>query len=149
MVSIPPDVIAAAQAAQRATGMPASVSIAQWALESGWGARCTGAFNCFGIKAVGDQSATVVPTHEVVDGKRVLVHAAFANYGSLEAAFLAHARLLADRPQYAPARACLPDTAAFVDKMGPVYATDPTYAPTLLEIMGEHDLGQYDVETVA
>lgn len=147
MASVPAAVISAAQAAQQSTGIPASVSIAQWAVESAWGTRCTGTFNYFGVKAVHGQSATVVATHEVVDGRRVPTYASFANYGSLDEAFEAHAALLAEGPQYAPARACLPAAVAFVDKMAPVYATDPTYAGLLTEIMREHSLQQYDVET--
>lgn len=146
MVSIPLNVISAAQASQHATGVPASVSIAQWGVEGAWGARCTGTFNYFGIKAVGNQPFTMCPTHEVIGGQSVLVQAAFANYGSLDEAFTAHAKLLADEPQYAPARAYLPDVTAFVEKMAPVYATDPSYASLLLEIITEHRLTQYDME---
>lgn len=148
MASVPAAVISAAKAAQVATGIPASVSIAQWAVESAWGTRCTGTFNYFGIKAVAGQPYTVCQTHEVVDGKSVLIHAAFANYASLDAAFTAHAQLL-DDARFAEARACLPDAVAFVDKLAPIYATDPNYARVLTEIITEHDLAQYDQETVA
>lgn len=141
------NVISAAQSAQYITGIPASVQIAQFGAESGWGARCTGTFNYFGVKAVGDQPSTLCATHEVIDGKSVPAQAAFANYSSLDEAFTEHAKLLADEPQYAPARACLPDVAAFVEKMAPVYATDPTYAGLLLEIISEHRLTQYDMES--
>lgn len=147
MVSIPLDVISAAQACQHETGIPASVTIAQWSVESGWGARCTGTNNFFGIKAIGNQPSTLCWTHEVIGGQSVKVQAAFANYGSLEEAFAAHAKLLADEPQYAPARACLPDVTAFVEKMAPVYATDPSYANLILEIITEHSLTQYDMES--
>jgi len=52
-------------------------------------------------------------------------------------AFTAHAKLLADGPQYAAARAELPDVTAFVDKMAAVYATDPHYASLLNEIIAD------------
>ena len=145
MIPIPQSVIAAAQAADKATGIPASTTIAQWAVESGWGAKCTGTFNYFGIKAVEGQACTAVQTHEVIDGQRIAVTANFANYASLPDAFTAHARLLADEPQYASARTKLPDAVAFTAAMAPVYATDPAYATTLTEIMAAHDLTQYDV----
>ena len=63
-----------AQACQRATGIPASFTLAQAALESGWGARCPGN-NLFGIKAdKAWKGPTVdVPTHEVVKGQRVAI----------------------------------------------------------------------------
>lgn len=142
-VVIPAEVIAAAQDAQKATDIPASVSIAQWAAESGWGAKVTGTYNYFGVKAVPGQPFTMCPTHEMVDGRRVPIEAAFVNYSSLEQAFVDHARLLCG-PRYAAARACLPDVSAFVDKMAPVYATDPTYAGLLNDIIRQHDLTRYD-----
>ena len=40
-----PYIIASAQASQRKWRVPASVTIAQWALESGWGAHQSGKFN--------------------------------------------------------------------------------------------------------
>jgi flagellum-specific peptidoglycan hydrolase FlgJ len=46
------DVIAAAQASQRNTGIPAAITLAQYALESGYGRHMpTGSNNPFGIKA--------------------------------------------------------------------------------------------------
>jgi flagellum-specific peptidoglycan hydrolase FlgJ len=144
MASLSRDVIAAARSAQAATGIPASVSLAQWAVESAWGSRCTGTFNYFGVKAAPGQPSTVCATHEVIDGQRVAAHAAFANYSSEAKAFTAHAELLATGARYAPARAALPDVTAFIQAMAPVYATDPNYADLLLEIVREHDLQQYD-----
>src|SRR3954469_5623562 len=49
---------AAADAAvecEKATGLPADLTIAQWADESGWGRHAPGN-NCFGIKAVTGQT---------------------------------------------------------------------------------------------
>lgn len=147
MATIPANVIAAAQASQAATGIPASVSIAQWAVESAWGVRCTGMNNYFGIKATPGQPQTLCATHEVIGGKRVLVNAAFAVYGSLEDAFTAHAALLAHNPRYAVARALLPDVEAFVNAMAPIYATDPGYAALILQIIHGHQLQQFDTVT--
>ena len=48
-MNIPANIIAAAQAAQTQYRVPASVSVAQWAFESGWGAHAPGN-NPFGIK---------------------------------------------------------------------------------------------------
>lgn len=145
MVEIPLNVISAAQASQHATGIPSSVTLAQWAVESAWGARCTGTFNVFGIKAVGDESFTMCWTHEDSGGQSVKAQAHFANYASLEDAFTAHAKLLADEPQFAHARTSLPDAVAFTKAMAPVYATDPGYSALLLKIIQEHNLTQYDM----
>ena len=59
----PPDaVIRAAQASQTRWGIPASVTLAQWALESAWGSRMPpGSNNPFGIKAGGEGGTTPAP----------------------------------------------------------------------------------------
>jgi flagellar protein FlgJ len=73
---LPPDfikkILPGAQACHRATSVPASITIAQAALESGWGERAPGN-NLFGIKAdAGWKGATVsFPTREVINGKSV------------------------------------------------------------------------------
>lgn len=145
----PPGVIAAARASMASTGIPASVQLAQWALESGWGAKVTGTFNYFGIKAVAGQPFTSVPTHEVINGERIAVNQNFANYDSLIDAFTAHAQLLSTRPQYAPARACLPDIEGFCDALTGVYATDPNYGDSLMAVINGSDLTAYDAPDLA
>lgn len=147
MVSIPLAVISAAQSAQHTTAVPASVTIAQWEAESAWGTKYTGTWNCFGIKAVPGQSATACKTHEVIGGMSIPTTAMFANYASLDDAFEAHGRLISGEAKFAPAMALLPDVTAFVNAMAPIYATDPTYAHLLLEIIAEHHLEQYDMES--
>ena len=87
LIPIPQSVIAAAQAADKATGIPASTTIAQWAVES----QCTGTFNYFGIKAVEAKRARRCRYCEVIDGQRIAVTANFANYASLPDAFTLHA----------------------------------------------------------
>ena len=141
----PPEVVTAAQFAMEATDIPASVQLAQWALESGWGAHTPpNSNNPFGIKAVDGEPSVTVATHEFIDGSMKIVNAAFASYASLAAAFTAHANLLANEPQYAPARACLPDVAAFCNALTGVYATDPNYGKFLNEIIDDSDLTAYD-----
>ena len=54
--------------------MPASITVAQWAVESAWGAAMPpGSNNPFGIKALASQDAVESPTNEVLDGKTVVV----------------------------------------------------------------------------
>ena len=65
-MSPPPDVVAAARSAQAKWRVPASVSIAQYALESGWGKHIPpGSNNPFGIKALADQPHVTVATDGV------------------------------------------------------------------------------------
>lgn len=139
----PDDVIAAAQAAQKAYGVPASVTLAQWADESRWGSRCTGKNNFFGVKAAAKQPGSLCWTHEVVDGKSIACQQRFADYVSLAQAFGAHAALLT-RPQYAKAWP-FKTVEAFVNAVAPVYATDPHYAANLMAIITGDRLERYDV----
>lgn len=152
-----PDAVAAAQAAQKAWGIPASISLAQFALESGWGAHMPpGTNNPFGIKARRDAAGRYIDpiagqalTREVVrgpDGKAhdVVIHAAFRRFDSLAQAFDYHAQLLAQGRPYAHARSLLPDVEAFADALTGVYATDPHYGAALTAIIRGSGLTQFD-----
>jgi flagellum-specific peptidoglycan hydrolase FlgJ len=137
-------VIAAAQAAQKATRVPASVSIAQYGLESGWGKHMPlNSNNPFGIKAF-HGGGVDAETTEFVGGKIVHEEQPFAIFPDLSAAFLAHARLIATLGVYAPAMAQLPNLEAFVKLMAQHYATDPAYATKILGIIHIDGLEQYD-----
>ena len=55
---IPPDVADAAVASRRRWTVPASVTVAQWAVESAWGGSMPpGSNNPFGIKAIGEPAS--------------------------------------------------------------------------------------------
>jgi flagellum-specific peptidoglycan hydrolase FlgJ len=142
--------VPAALESQRATGVPASITLAQAILESGWGQTSLAkkAFNYFGIKAarhVAPGSYVEMPTHEVFNGHSVEEMADFARYASVEESFKAHALLLAQAPRYAPAMAVRTDAvkfAAAIQKCG--YSTNPYYAQVLMRLVSEFDLTQYD-----
>ena len=123
---------------------PASIQLAQWALESAWGARTSGAFNYFGMKALLGQPCEMVTTHEVYRGNPVQVQAAFRKFSSCSDAFDAHAKLLATAGVYAHARAALPDVFAFADALTGTYATDPHYGATLGAIIKGSSLTRFD-----
>ena len=140
------DVIAAAKAAMVATRVPASVTIAQYALESGWGKHMPpDSNNPFGIKQF-DLSLphVMASTTEVINGKLVHEMQPFAAYPAIAAAFAAHADLIATKPIYAAAMLALPDVGQFVTLMAEHYATDPQYAQKLLTLIDEDHLEQYD-----
>lgn len=139
------DVVQAAQAAMRRWPIPASISLAQWALESGWGKHMPpGSNNPFGIKALAGQPSVTVPTREVVNGQSIMINAAFRAYATLEDAFEDHSRLLATAGAYARARTKLPDVFAFANALTGVYATDPNYGTMLGQIIRGSNLTQYD-----
>lgn len=140
-----PEAIAGAQAAEAQWRIPASVTLAQWALESGWGAHMPlGSNNPFGIKAVPGQAMVLVSTREFEKEKWVTISAPFRKFSSLTQAFYAHAELLATRPQYEPARAALPSIEGFCNALTGVYATDPNYGHLLMQIINGSNLTQYD-----
>ena len=146
MISIDPAIILAAQAAQKATGVLASISLAQYGLESGWGKFITGAFNYFGVKAIPGQVSALCATHEFINGKYISVMARFACYASPQDAFLAHAQLLANHPQYAKfmQENNVHSVQDACNALTGVYATAPNYGPTLYHIIVTENLTQYD-----
>lgn len=140
------DLIApAARECHRKTGIPASFTIAQSALESGWGARTPGC-NLFGVKAdkAWKGAVTLVSTHEVVKGERVAIVDRFRCYATWTECMDDHARFFRQNPRYA---ACFKETtgegwARAVAKAG--YATDPAYAEKLVGTIRARKLAQFD-----
>jgi flagellum-specific peptidoglycan hydrolase FlgJ len=146
MVAVSADIILAAKASQKATSIPASVSIAQYGLESGWGQHMPpGSNNPFGMKVRNgkDDPFVEIRTREVIKGKEVYVVARFRKFPSIADAFIAHGELLL-QPVYAKARTKLPDPDAFADALTGVYATDPNYGKLLKQIMKGSNLYKYN-----
>lgn len=142
---LPPEVISAATASRLRWNVPASVTIAQWVVESAWGAAVPpGSNNPFGIKAAEDQPAVESPTREVVDGHSVTVTARFRKFGSLSEAFDQHGRLLATAGVYKAAMALARDPEGFADALTGVYATDPQYGFTLKWVIRNYGFVRYD-----
>jgi Mannosyl-glycoprotein endo-beta-N-acetylglucosaminidase len=145
-----------AQTAQRKWGIPSAISLAQFGLESGWGAHMPAwSNNPFGIKALIGQPSVTVPTHEFIGGRYVMIEAAFRKFDSLADAFDAHAELLATGTPYYKARECIASgitpasVNAFANALTGVYATDPLYGQKLIQLMTEDGLYHYDVIPVA
>jgi hypothetical protein len=141
---LPPLVIDAAEASQVRWSVPAAVTLAQWAIESAWGAAMPpGSNNPFGIKAVADQPAVESQTNEVVNGETVTITAKFRAFPTIAAAFDEHGRLLATNPVYSPAMQQKQNPDAFAEALNGVYATDPDYAQKLKWVMQNFDLQKY------
>lgn len=135
----------AARACQRTTGIPVSFTLAQAALESGWGERAPGN-NLFGVKAdKAWKGATVdVPTHEVIKGKRIAMVDKFRAYPSMSDSIADRADFFRKNKRYA---ACFKETtgegwAHAAAAAG--YATDPNYAKSLIAVMRGRNMAQYD-----
>jgi hypothetical protein len=142
---VPPDIVEAAVASWVKWNVPASITLAQWAVESAWGAAMPpGTNNPFGIKAVGDQPAVESATREVVEGESVMIPAKFRKFASLSEAFDVHGRLLATNSVYGAAMRNKDDPEAFADSLTGVYATDPAYGTTLKYVIKAYGFTFYD-----
>jgi Mannosyl-glycoprotein endo-beta-N-acetylglucosaminidase len=142
---VPRDVVDAAVASQKRWNVPASVTLAQWVVESAWGASMPpGSNNPFGIKASPDQPSVESPTREVLSGESVTVTARFRTFVSLQEAFDEHGRLLATSRYYVNAMKNVENPEAFADGLNGVYGTDPNYGFTLKWVMQTYGFKQYD-----
>lgn len=136
----------AARESMKLTGVPASVTLAQAALETGWGASSIGdAKNLFGMKGTGPAGTTLVWTTEFVNGKYIKIQDKFRKYHTWRESIDDHARLLSQGSRY---KKCManknnPDQfARELQKAG--YATDPRYSQKLISIMKANNFYQYD-----
>ena len=145
------EVAGIASALEQQTGCPARLMIAQWALESEWGAKPVGRFNCFGVKKADrhEQSCTVT-THEVVNGKSVVQNLAFADYNSLDDSCQDYAWLITHGAAYRAAWVRYQgdrDLHALITAVANVYATDPSYANLVSTIAGQTNVTQAIAES--
>lgn len=149
----------AAIASMAATGIPASITIAQAALESGWGRTKLACYynNFFGIKANHEQIADLdyveFNTQEEVNHSLETIKARWAQYATPEESFIAHARLLST-PHYAAAMAVKGDIDKFAWALGPKteahpegcgYSTLTAYHDRLMLMVRSYDLTQFDI----
>lgn len=141
-----------AQKFQRQYGVLASISMGQAALESNFGESqlSTEFNNLYGVKAdEGDTDKVLFPTLEYVEDEWIEIEDWFKVYPSWEASIEGHARLIyngtswdADFYQVVIDGDTYEEQASGLQEAG--YATDPTYADKLVEIIEIWDLAQYD-----
>lgn len=134
------------------TRVPASLTIAQAALESSWGSSglAVKANNLFGIKGTGPAGSVTLPTTEYVNGRAITVNAAFRAYHDFGESIADHSSLLVNGVSWnrglysgvlgADGRAAARAIAAAG------YATDPKYEELLIQLMDRHNLYSYDEE---
>jgi flagellar protein FlgJ len=135
-----------AEAASRATGIPAKFMLGQAALESGWGKREIRAadgstsHNLFGIKATAGWKGKVVEatTTEFVNGVPQKKVEKFRAYDSYAAAFQDYAGMLRNNPRYRNVVANAQDAGSFAQGLQRAgYATDPNYAAKLTKLINQ------------
>ncbi len=128
----------AAIAAEQSTKLPRQITLAQWALESGWGEHQPGN-NCFGIKEYpGACGVQELITTEVYHGVSKKVPQWFARFETLGDCFTKHAQLITLAARYSiPWGNFLAngDVNQLIDSIAPIYATDPDYAIKLHSIL--------------
>jgi flagellum-specific peptidoglycan hydrolase FlgJ len=127
------------------TGILASITIAQGALESGWGAAAPGN-NLFGIKGSGQ----LQETQEFINGHWLTVTDGFRVYDDWIGSVWDHSQFLIENGRYA--RAGFFDRCADKDYEGAAqalqtagYATDPSYAAKLIAIINKWGLNNWDL----
>lgn len=132
------EVAAIAVRIEAETKVPAAGIVAQWALESHWGAKPAGHANYFGIKKAARHALCCsVTTQEVVNGKRVTADLEFADYPSLEDSVRDYAWLISHGTPYAVAwlrYLANKDAMGLIAGIAHTYATDPNYAKLATQI---------------
>ncbi len=159
----------------RTTRVPASVTLAQAALESGWGEYALG-FNFFGIKAGSgwtgqrqllktkevhnDNDRSRHPYPEIISIEPFTdnnvtkylwrVKDYFRAYSNATESFNDHGNLLVNNVRYREAFNHTDDGRQFAREVARAgYATDPNYANKLLSIIDQNNLTQYDTAPAA
>ena len=133
-----------------ATGVPASVTIAQAILETYWGSSrlAREGNNYFGIKAQtkgGSAGSIRFDVWEVIGGRNVVQSEAFRAYNSIADSFIDHGLFFAENGRYSAAMAARDDARQFAREINRAgYATDPAYASKLIALMDRYNLYRYD-----
>lgn len=140
-----------AKAATAGTGVLASITVAQAILESGWGQSALASapyHNLFGIKRGTGWQGTIVnmKTSEYVNGKWVTVLAPFRSYNSQMASFQDHTTFLLSNSRYAANGVInAKNYVAMANGLQAAgYATAPTYASTLINLVKRYNLQALD-----
>ncbi len=134
------------------TGIFASVTLAQAALESGWLKKFpvdkyTGkiSYNAFGIKGFGTVGSVTYDSDEVINGQRISVESQFRSYNNYYESMADHHKFL-EADKYKPVRNAATPEEASRQLYACGYATDPEYPAKLIRIISQYGLKQYDVK---
>lgn len=122
---------------QKTFGVPASVTLAQAGLESGWGGGI--GYNLWGIKAYGSQAYVLVDTWEESNGKKYKTKGKFRIFDNFFHGVVSHAKFFRGGwPEYKnglTAWAQNHDDYQFIALVGKRYATDSQYIVKISNIM--------------
>lgn len=141
---------------EKETGIPAELTLSQWALESGWGSHSPGN-NCFGIKgnplngqllntteyfsteSQAEAWVAKLPGRQAIyeGGSKYACKDWFELFPTMLDCFNTHAQVFKGA-RYAEAFESYSqdrDINKLIDSIGPIYATDPNYVRTLKKIL--------------
>lgn len=133
--------LASAKRIKQQFGIPVSITIAQAALETGWGKHVKeNAY--FGIKAHNSAGATTsFNTTEFIDGQRVSINDSFRAYDNFGDAAQDYGLFLTTNPRYKNAFSYTNQPEKFAEQLQLAgYATDPEYAQKLKSIINRYNL---------
>jgi flagellum-specific peptidoglycan hydrolase FlgJ len=149
-LNVPSEIQELANKGQEKYGVPASVTTAQWALESNNGKRMpAGSNNPFGIKARQGDPFVESITSEFINGKEQKLTQRFRKFDSLEESFDEHAKILAKGSAYKEARSHIDDPKAYAEALTGHYATDPKYGEKLKSIMARQSSENQNLDLAA
>lgn len=140
-----------AQRLQNEYHVPASISLAQAALESDFGHSELSQkyYNLYGIKAAWFEPGVSLATKEYMNGQWIEVKQRFRVYSSWNASMRAHAKLLTKGTEDNPQRyekvlqaGNYQEAAQALQEAG--YATDPNYAQKIIQVIETYQLSRYD-----
>lgn len=148
-------IVGAAQENQATSLVPASVTMGQAILESGWGKSSLAAKynNYFGIKCTSTASpyqsgcVTLASTEYVgTPATPKVYYSSFRTYSSITNSFKDHSRLLTTASRYAKAFQYTQNPDQFIKEIAAAgYATDPAYANSVISLMNQYSLKQYNL----
>ena len=131
------------------TGIPASIKLAQFILESSWGKSelFLKANACFGVKANGSTGPLYACKDDDYDADGNLIYSDFRMYQTTDDSFIDHSNYLINRGLYDDlfdlGRYDYRGWAIGLKRCG--YATNPRYAEKLIELIEEYNLNYYDL----
>lgn len=127
-------------------GVLPSVTVAQAILESGWGQSglSTSAHNLFGIKGSYNGQYVTMQTREVYNGQSYYIYDNFRKYANNSESVEDHGNFLYSNSRYANLLGDQSYTSVARKLQADGYATDPSYASSLIKLVEMYNLTQLD-----
>ena len=127
-------------------GVLPSVTVAQAILESGWGQSglSTSAHNLFGIKGSYNGQYVTMQTREVYNGQSYYIYDNFRKYANNSESVKDHGNFLYSNSRYANLLGDQSYTSVARKLQADGYATDPSYASSLIKLVEMYNLTQLD-----